>query len=240
MASPAWSQQAMLEPPDNHYFVNQGSWGQNYPDQWALKRIGLDTTAPIPPGGLSNAMPSRSWYAVIDTGLDWNHQDIDQDSLWHNPKEIPGNGIDDDHNGYIDDTIGWDFFDNDNKPWDYDGHGTMTAGIIAASWKDKDGMAGVNPFARIMVVKAINNFGHSRASLYFSQAIAYAVDNGARVINLSVGGKEVTKVEQAAIDYAYAKGAVIVVASGNEGVDVSNYGIAGSDKVITVGFDGLR
>ena len=194
----------MLEPPDNHYFVNQGSWGQDYPDQWALKRIGLDST------------PNSAWrlvkrdaepvvVAVVDTGLDWNHQDIDWDNLWHNPKEIPGNGIDDDHNGYVDDVIGWDFFDNDNKPWDYDGHGTMIAGIIAASWKDKDGMAGVNPLARIMVVKAINNFGHSRAS-YLSQAIAYAVDNGARVINLSVGGKDVTKVEQAAIDYAYAKG----------------------------------
>jgi subtilisin family serine protease len=231
----------MLEPPNNHYFVSRGSWGQDYPDQWALKRIGLD------------ASPDSAWrlvrrdaqpvvVAVIDTGLDWNHQNIDWDNIWHNPKEIPGNGIDDDHNGYIDDVIGWNFFDNDNKPWDYDGHGTMIAGIIAGSWKDKNGIAGINPFARIMVVKAINNFGHSRAS-YLSQAIAYAVDNGARVINLSVGGKEVTKVEQAAIDYAYAKGAVIVVASGNEGVDVSNYGMAGSDKVITVastGFDDQR
>jgi len=163
VANPAWSQQAVLEPPDNHYFVSEGSWGQAYPDQWALKRIGFD------------ASPQSAWrlvkrdaepviVAVIDSGLDWNHKNIDWDSIWHNPKEIPGNGIDDDSNGYVDDVIGWDFFDQDNQPWDYDGHGTMVAGIIAGSWNDKSGIAGVNPFTRLMVVKAINNFGHTRAS----------------------------------------------------------------------------
>ena len=227
----------MLEPPDTHYFVGEGSWGQNYPDQWALKRIGLDST-PNSAWRLIRRKAEPIVVAVVDTGLDWNHKDIDRDNIWHNSKEIPGNGIDDDHNGYVDDIIGWDFFDQDNKPWDYDGHGTMVAGIITGSWNDKSGIAGVNPFTRLMVVKAINNFGHTRAS-YIAQAIAYAVDNGARVINLSVGGKEITKVEQAAIDYAYAKGAVVVVAAGNEGVEVNNYGIAGSDKVLTVGSTGF-
>ena len=116
------------------------------------------------------------------------------------------------------------------------------SGLIAGSWKDKSGIAGINPFARLMILKAVNNFGHSRAS-YVAEAIAYAADNGARVINLSLGGKEPTKVAQAAIDYAYSKGVVIVVAAGNEGADISKFGITGSDKVLTVaatGFDDQR
>jgi subtilisin family serine protease len=100
-------------------------------------------------------------------------------------------------------------------------------------------MAGINPFARLMVLKAINNFGHTRAS-YIAEAITYAADHGARVINLSVGGKQITKIEQEALDYAFAKGVVIVVAAGNEGVEISNYGIAGSDKVLTVASTGFE
>ena len=155
VAYPAWPQESTLEPPAMQYFLGKGSWGQDYSDQWALQRIGF------------NSNPDSAWrlvkrdaapvvVAVIDTGLDWNHRNIDGSNLWRNPNEIPNNGIDDDHNGYVDDVIGWDFFDHDNRPWDYDGHGTLVAGIIAGSWNDKGGMAGVSPFARLMVVKAIN------------------------------------------------------------------------------------
>ena len=237
----AWAQGAMLTPPDNHYFVSEGSWGQKYPDQWALQRIGFDSSA-TSAWRLVKRNATPVIVAIIDTGLDWNHKNIDWENIWHNPKEIAGNGVDDDKNGYVDDIIGWDFLEQDNKPWDYDGHGTFIAEIIAGSWKDKDGIAGINPFARLMILKAINNFGHSRAS-YLAQAITYAADNGARVINLSVGGKQITKIEQAAVDYAYSKGVVIVVAAGNEGIGLSNYGIAASDKVLSVsstGFDDQR
>lgn len=238
---PANAQTPMLAPPDNQYFVSKGSWSQARPDQWALHRIGFD------------ASPQSAWrlvkrdakpviVAVIDTGLDWNHKSINWDIIWRNPKEVPDNGVDDDKNGFVDDIIGWDFLKGDGKPWDHDGHGTLISGIIAGDWNDKTGIAGINPFARLMVLKALNNFGHSRAS-YVARAIAYAADNGARVINLSVGGKEISKVEQVAIDYAYAKGVVIVVAAGNEGSDVSKFGMTGSDKVLTVaatGFDDQR
>jgi subtilisin family serine protease len=237
-AGTAWTQTAMLEPPNNHYFVSEGSWGQKRPDQWALPHIGFD------------ASPDSAWrlvkrdaqpvvVAVIDTGLDWNHRNIASENIWSNPKETANNGVDDDKNGYVDDVMGWDFLDHDNRPWDYDGHGTFIAGLIAGSWNDKEGMAGVNPLARLMILKAVNNFGLTRAS-YIAEAIAYAADNGARVINVSLGGREISEVEQAAIDYAYSKGAVIVVAAGNEGVDTSKFGIAASSKVLTVaatGFD---
>jgi subtilisin family serine protease len=238
----AWPQDATLAPPGNHYFAGKGAWGQDFPDQWALQRIGFD------------ASPNSAWrlvkrdaqpvvVAIVDTGLDWLHRNIDPDSIWKNPHEVANNGLDDDHDGYVDDITGWNFVDHDNQPWDYDGHGTLVAGIIAGSWKDADGMAGINPFARLMILKAINDFGHTRAS-FVAEAIAYAATNGARVINLSVGGREkITPIEQAAVDYAVSKGVVIVVAAGNEAVDVSQYGIQSSDKVLTVaatGHDDLR
>lgn len=231
----------MLAPPDNHYFVNTGSWGQAYPDQWALQRIGFDASAQSA-WRLVKRDAGPVIVAVIDTGLDWNHKSIDWDKIWRNPREIPDNGIDDDKNGLVDDVIGWDFLKGEAKPWDHDGHGTLISGIIASDWNDKSGVAGINPFARLMILKALNNFGHTRAS-YVARAIAYAADNGARVINLSLGGKHISKVEQVAIDYAYSKGVVIVVAAGNEGSDVSKFGLAGSDKVLTVaatGFDDHR
>jgi subtilisin family serine protease len=236
--SPAWPQGAMLDPPDNRYFVSQGSWGQKYADQWGLHRVGFDSS-PQSAWRLVKRDAKPVVVALIDTGLDWNHRNIDLENIWRNPKEIADNGVDDNKNGYVDDVIGRDFFERDNKPWDYDGHGTFIAGLIAGSWKDKDGIAGINPFARLMILKAVNNFGHTRTS-YVAQAIAYAADNGARVINLSVGDKGTTKVLQAAIDYAYSKGVVIVVAAGNEGVELKDYGIAGSDKVLTIATTGFE
>jgi subtilisin family serine protease len=234
-SSSAQAQTAMLEPPTNHYFISQGSWGQKYADQWGVHRIGFDSS-PQSAWRLVKRSSTPVVVAIIDTGLDWNHKNIDWESLWRNPQNASGST---DKAGSVQDVIGWDFFDRDNKPWDYDGHGTFIAGLIAGSWNDKTGMAGINPFARLMVLKAINNFGHTRAS-YIAEAITYAADHGARVINLSVGGKQITKIEQEALDYAFAKGVVIVVAAGNEGVEISNYGIAGSDKVLTVASTGFE
>jgi hypothetical protein len=210
-----------------------GSWGQPMDDQWAIKRVGYtedessawnqvpDTAAPVV-------------VALIDTGLDWHHLDISYENIWRNEGEIPDNGIDDDDNGFVDDIIGWDFLGRHNKPWDFDGHGTVVAGIIAASQNNGAGIAGINPHAKIMVLKAVNNFGTTRAS-YLAEAIVYAADNGARIINISVGGPHTSRIEQAAIDYAYEKGVLVVAASGNEGIELEDYGPGGGDHVLTVG-----
>jgi subtilisin family serine protease len=229
--------QEMLEPPATKYFLSKGAWGQDYPDQWALAHIGFDNSADSA-WRLVKRHAEPVIVAVIDTGLDWNHRDIDWENIWHNPKAAPADRVGANRDGYVDDVIGWDFFDRDNKPWDFDGHGTMVAGIIAGSWKDKDGIAGINPFARLMILKAVNNFGVTRAS-FLAEAITYAADHGARVINLSVGGKGNMEVATQAIDYAYAKGAVIVVAAGNEGAEIKDYGIAMSDKILLVGATGF-
>jgi subtilisin family serine protease len=210
-----------------------GSWGQSMDDQWAIKRVGYtedessawnqvpDTAAPVV-------------VAVIDTGLDWHHLDISYKNIWRNEGEIPDNGIDDDNNGFVDDIVGWDFLGRHNKPWDFDGHGTVVAGIIAARQNNGAGIAGINPHAKIMVLKGVNNFGTTRAS-YLAEAIVYAADNGARVINISVGGPHTSRIEQAAIDYAHEKGVLVVAASGNEGIELEDYGPGGRDHVLTVG-----
>lgn len=220
------------ERPTDPNYRGQGSWQQEHEDQWAIKRVGFTDDE------------SSAWHkikddaddvivAVIDTGLDWNHLDISWDNIWTNPGEIADNGIDDDGNGFIDDMIGWNFFANDNKPWDHDGHGTFVSGVIAGTWNNDAGIAGINPKAKIMVLKALNNFGHSRAS-FLAAAVMYATNNGAKIINMSVGGEGMTKILSEAIKYANSKGVVIIVAAGNMAVNVQDFGFAAMDEVVTV------
>jgi len=224
----------VLTPTDpNFRSSRRGFWGDIQDDQWAIKRVGFTADE----NSAWNHVPenaSEVIVAVIDTGLDWHHLDFSHENIWRNEKEIPDNGRDDDRNGYVDDVIGWDFYAESNKPWDFDGHGTIVAGIIAAAQDNDAGIAGINPHAKVMVLKAVNNFGTSRAS-YLAEAIVYAVDNGARVINISVGGPFKSQMEQAAIDYANERGVLVVAASGNDGAELDNFGPGGYDKVLTVG-----
>ncbi|MFB2837553.1 S8 family peptidase [Floridanema evergladense] len=151
--------------------------------------------------------------AVVDTGVDYNHSDLDG-NIWVNTKEIPGNRKDDDGNGYIDDVRGWDFVSRDNDPMDLEGHGTHVAGTIAAE-NNGFGVTGVAPNAKIMPVRVLDASGNGSV-LDVAAGIRYAVDNGAKVINLSLGGDNTTAVEASAIKYAAEKGAVVVYAAGNE------------------------
>ena len=216
--------------PSDEFYKKRGSWGQKYDDQWGIKRIGF-TADRKSAWRIEDGTKRPVIVAVIDTGLDWNHKDIDWKNIWQNPKEVPGNGIDDDGNGYVDDVIGWNFVASNNKPWDDDGHGTFVAGIIAAS-HNNTGISGINPGAKIMVLKALNAFGHARASS-LAEAIFYAANNGAQVINISVGGKHLTRTEQDAVDHAHAKGLLVVMASGNEAADTADYS-SGMRHLITV------
>ena len=216
---------------DDPHFAGAGLWGQDFDNQWAIRRAGFEPangdTWPDP------ATLAPVTVAVIDSGIDWYHPDLPGGALWRNDREVPGNGTDDDGNGYADDLIGWNFIDNHAKPWDEDGHGTFVAGVIAAGRGNGTGIAGINPAARIMVLKALDAFGRGHASMV-AEAIAYAADNGARVVNLSLGGRTLTRIEQAAVDHAVARGAVVVVAAGNDGEEVAGYSPAGLEGVITV------
>jgi hypothetical protein len=209
------------------------SWGEKEDDQWAIKRVGF-TDDETSAWNLLPEAAAPAVVAVIDTGLDWHHLDISADNVWRNVAEFPDNGVDDDNNGYVDDIIGWDFLAKNNRPWDFDGHGTVVTGIIAATQNNEAGIAGINPHVKIMVLKAVSNFGTTRPS-FIAEAIVYAVDNGAKVINISVGGPHASRMVQAAIDYAHQEGVLVVAASGNDGVELDDFGPGGADNVLTVG-----
>ncbi len=155
--------------------------------------------------------------AVIDTGLDYNHEDI-VGNVWTNPGEIPGNGIDDDNNGYIDDVRGWDFVNGDNDPFDDNDHGTHVSGTIAAVGNNGIGVAGVNWSARIMPLKFLSARGSGTTADAIS-ALDYAVMMGARISNNSWGGGAFSQALYDAIAAAQAAGHLFVAAAGNDGVD---------------------
>ncbi|MBW4671745.1 MAG: S8 family peptidase [Cyanomargarita calcarea GSE-NOS-MK-12-04C] len=152
--------------------------------------------------------------AVLDTGVDYNHQDL-KNNIWTNSKEIGGNGIDDDGDGYVDDVYGWNFADNDNNTIDTYGHGTHVAGTIAGE-NNNFGVTGIAYDAKIMPVKVLGNDGSGSYSA-IAQGIRYAVDRGANVINLSLGGDYPNSTLESAIEYADSKNVTVVMAAGNNG-----------------------
>ena len=158
--------------------------------------------------------------AVLDSGVDVNHPDL-KNNIWINRGEIPGDGIDNDHNGYIDDVSGWDFVADSSDPspkfdGDYlvDGinHGTAIAGIISAA--PSTGFASLAPEAKIMPLRILNASGEGDVANLI-KAIRYAVANGAKIINLSlVGVGQDADLEQA-LQAASDAGVLIITASGN-------------------------
>ncbi|MEH1766653.1 S8 family peptidase [Nostoc sp.] len=158
--------------------------------------------------------------AVLDTGVDYNHEDL-SNNIWTNSKEIPGNGIDDDGNGYVDDSSGWNFSDNNNNTLDKNGHGTHVSGTIAGE-NNNYGVTGIAYDAKIMSVKVLNDSGSGSYSS-IAKGIHYAVDNGANVINLSLGGGSSNRTLESAINYASSKGVIVVMAAGNDGDSLPGY-----------------
>ena len=155
--------------------------------------------------------------AIIDTGVDWDHPDLD-DNIWRNWDEIPDNGVDDDGNGYVDDIRGWDFVNDDNNPNDDNSHGTHVAGIAAAEGNNGVGVCGVAWNAKIMPVKMLQSSG-SGSSSDLALAINYAANNGATVINMSLGSYGESQTVKTALENAYSS-SVLVAAAGNDGYKV--------------------
>lgn len=173
--------------------------------------------------------------AVIDTGVDYTHKDL-ADNIWVNEGEIPGNGIDDDGNGYVDDVYGVDFVDGDSDPMDEHGHGTHVAGIIAMT-PGNGGGVGVAYGAKIMCVRAGQANG-SFASTDIAKAIKYAADNGADVINMSFGGTGRSYLVESALQDAFPS-CVLVAAAGNDGLpttDAINAGYFNTEDIYPAGY----
>lgn len=147
--------------------------------------------------------------AVLDTGVDYLHHDL-RDNIYFNDKEVPGNGIDDDNNGKIDDYYGFNFYSNYGSGMDDNGHGTHCAGIIAANGE----LIGVAPNVKILPLKFLNNYGSGDIAKAID-AIAYAVDMGAKILTNSYGNPNSNQAFLSAINYAKENGVLFFAAAGN-------------------------
>jgi len=185
------------------------------PVSWGLERVSAPEAWTLTHGSADVVV------AVIDSGID---RSIDQlaEAMWRNPGEIPGNGRDDDGNGYIDDVYGWDFRDGDNDSLSgsaLHAHGTIVASILAARPGDLP-IVGVAPGVKIMDVRFLDSTNTFRAADwgFFTEAIDYAIDNGARIINLSIyaNGQPPRDFRQA-LDRAVSQGIIVVGITGNRG-----------------------
>lgn len=189
--------------------------------QWGLENVGQDggtagASIDVTPTWSRSTGSTDVVVAVVDTGIDINHPDL-KANIWTNPGEIPNNGVDDDHNGYVDDVHGYDFANADETVYDEeegDLHGTHVAGIIGAEGDNGIGVAGVNWHVTIMPVKGLYGFGDGD-DYSLAEAVEYAVDNGADVVNCSWGGGY-SDVLKEAFDYAAAHGVFCAVAAGND------------------------
>ncbi|UCB58736.1 MAG: S8 family serine peptidase [Thermoplasmatales archaeon] len=173
--------------------------------------------------------------AVIDSGIDYNHPDF-EDNIWNNEDEIPDNDIDDDENGFVDDIIGWDWWYDDNDPLDDMGHGTPCAGIAGALGNNGIGGAGVCWNCKIMPLKIMNGTGWT----YFidiAKSIEYAADNGADVISMSLRIYSNKTYIHDAVNYAYEKGVVLVGGVGNENISDKAYPAAYNNVIAVAGTD---
>jgi subtilisin family serine protease/putative transposon-encoded protein len=178
-----------------------------YNSQWGIPACNIDDVWNTTTGDSSSVI------AILDTGVDKDHPDLKK-NIWNNKDEIPGNGQDDDGNGFIDDVWGWDYINNDNAPYDDNSHGTHCAGIAAAVGDNEIGIAGVNWQAKIMSVKVFQSSGRGDAST-IAQGINYAVTQGATVLSMSFGSYAESLTMRDALANAYAS-AVLVAASGND------------------------
>jgi subtilisin family serine protease len=189
------------------------------PEQWNMARIGMPAAWDVITG--TNALI----IATLDSGVKRDHPDL-HGQLWHNAAEIANNGQDDDQNGYVDDLDGWHFYHiasggqiipgQNADVEDDNGHGTHVAGIIAAAGNNAIGVAGIAWRTRLMPVRVLDSDGLGWESDII-QGLSYAIANGARVINLSLGLNQSSPALAAAVARAEAQGVLIVAAAGNSG-----------------------
>lgn len=219
--------------------------------QWGLTKINIKDAWDVSVGSDSIIV------AVIDTGIDYYHPDLNENLFINLAEDLNGNGfldaedidgLDNDNNGFIDDVIGWDFTDRkgfpfdstggdyltwDNDPFDNNGHGTNVAGVIGAISNNGMGISGVVKNIRIMNLRSFDPGGYGEEEDAAS-AILYAVNNGAKVINMSFGDNSFSFVLRDVIRYAYSKGVVLVGSAGNSNSKLPHYPSA-YPEVISLG-----
>lgn len=199
----------VLEIPNDPYWTKQ----------WNMNIVGAPAAWDVVTGSETLVI------AILDTGVALDHEDL-HTKIWRNPNEIPDNDLDDDGNGKVDDVHGWHFYHKrvgfdyipteDNNVQDDNGHGSHVAGIAAADTNNGLGVAGMCWGCRILPVKVLDSNGEG----WYSDIIAgllYAVDQGAKVVNMSLGGPDQSQALQEAVSYAHDTGVLLVAAAGNDG-----------------------
>lgn len=198
--------------PDDSFFTSH---------QWSLKNTGQFGSIPGEDIDAANGWDietgtSSVVVAVIDTGVALEHPDLTA-NLWNNAEEIPGDGIDNDDNGYVDDWRGWNFAENHNDPSDVHSHGTHVAGIIGAIADNALGIAGVCWNCTIQPLACFDSSGEA-TNEDVVEAIYYAIDNGAKVINASWGDQFSSDILEDAVRAANENGILFVASAGNDGL----------------------
>lgn len=217
----------LVEP--NYLLYTQGLPNDPYfEQQWALANSGQSVNGTTGTAG-ADIDAVQAWgqatgsetvvVAVVDTGCHLTHPDLEA-NLWVNAAEIAGNGIDDDHNGYVDDRQGWDFADGDNYPQDASGHGTHVAGIIAARADNAKGITGMARQVRLMPLRFMNGFDTGTVADAIA-AIGYALAQGARIINCSWGSGGYSS---SLYNVMAGANALFVCAAGNNAEDADRHG----------------
>jgi len=197
--------------PNDPYFAQQ--WGLHNTGQTISGDPGVsDADIDAPAAWDSFTGSSTFVVAIIDTGLQGNHEDLAA-NVWTNPGEIAGNGIDDDGNGYVDDVRGYDFYDNKPNPRDENGHGTHTGGTVGAVSDNGTGVAGVAWSCQLMGLRFLGSGGGVTSDAVL--AVEYAVAEGAKVSNNSWGGGGYSQSLYNAINAARSIGHVFCAAAGN-------------------------
>jgi subtilisin family serine protease len=213
-----------------------------FPQQWHLRNTGQMSGLAGADIGATEAWDvttgsARTVIAIIDGGLELGHPDM-AGRTWTNPGEIAGNGIDDDGNGYVDDVHGWNFYAHNNDVGPTLAHGTSVAGLAGAATNNGIGVAGVNWNAQLMIVNIFSPDGYG-AEADACDAIVYACDNGAQIINASWGDTAYSPLLADTVAYARTCGVLICAAAGNDNVDSDEHpfypACIGSDALIAVG-----
>lgn len=204
-AHPNYLMQAAFEPNDPAYNVSQ--YGPQIIDA---------------PGAWDSTLGSASIVvAVCDTGINHSHEDFQEGAIWINEGEIPDNGIDDDANGYIDDVNGWDTLNDDKTNTDGGGHGSHVAGTVGARLNNGIGMAGMANVT-LMPIQVFSAGGGGTFEA-IAEAVFYATDNGAKVINYSGGGGAGSGLLLEASEYAWDNDVTFVAAAGNGNSPAPHY-----------------
>ena len=213
---------SMIEYAEPNYLftTNQQSDGPEFNSQWAYKTLELASVWDL---GIKGSHQIK--VGILDTGIDWNHPDL-INNLFTNAQEIPGNGVDDDNNGFIDDIHGWNFVNGTPNSQDDNKHGTHVSGIAGAVGGNDIGVAGVAWEMSLVPLKFLDDRGRGTLE-HAIEAIGYARQMGVQIMNCSWSAKVTPpRALQEAVELAGHQNMLFVVAAGNDSMNIDQFPVS--------------